>query len=204
MLLLCSCSLPPCCALTHGCCPPEGRELHLETKTDAFPHTGRQALVTIKHMTIMAGSDAVHSVTVLGTHHHEGFIPYNFWSKLEGGYANNVYRYWTQSPFVHVVGGCFIQIHLFLCLLFPNLFRIFAFPHSYSGSFNCRNPAFHLLLLNGYRRRWKAGRTPQKQKAGELWRKRGLGKGQKRSIEMEGWSLLYSQHVVSQATATVP
>lgn len=168
MLLSCSCSLPPCCALTHSSCPPEGRELHLEMETDAFPHTGRQALATIKHMAIMAGSDLAHSVTVLGTHHHEGLLPYNYWSKLEGVYANNTHRYWTQSLFVHIVGGCHIHIELFLCLLFSNLFRIFAFFHSSSDNFNCINPAFHLLLLNGYRRRRNAGRAPQKQKAGEL------------------------------------
>lgn len=66
-LLSWSCSGPPRCALTHSSCPPEGQELHLELEAGASPHPGRQALETIKHMAVMAGSDLMHSGTILDT-----------------------------------------------------------------------------------------------------------------------------------------
>lgn len=179
MLLLCSCSLPSCCALTHSGCPPEGRELHLEMETDALPHTGRQALETIKHMAIMAGLDRVHSLTVLDTHHHEGLIP------IITGPSWREFMLITPTGTGHraflsiLLGDAAFISNFSFASCFQTRSEFFAFSHSYSVNFNCINPAFHLLLLNGYRRRRNAGRATQKQKAGELWRKRGLGKGQK-------------------------
>lgn len=173
-------------------------------ETAAFSCTERKALQTTKHKIIMAGLGLVHLVRVLGSGQHAGPIASNYLPKPEWVININHYRYWTQhstqSPFCPSARGCCISPLHSLPLWFSSQIRVWGSRGKLNlENFNCTKSAFH-LLLDLKESQIKVGST-QKHKAGELWRNRSR-KGTKRSIQMDGWSLLYSHHVTSQVTAT--
>lgn len=126
---------------------PEGQELHLETETDAFPHTGTQALVTIKHTAIMAGSALMSSVTALDTQHHEGSY------RVISGPSWGEFMLITPAGTGHgtllsiLLGDATFIAKVSSASCFQNCSGFLLFSHSHSDYFNCINPAFHLLLL---------------------------------------------------------